>query len=265
MSTTVDLEKLEDLSVDDLRLLNTKVGLRNLFRNKRLDVRRALRYTKYEEELKRLQAELVFAQDWIIKNGKKLVVIFEGRDAAGKGGAIRRIATHINPRFYNIVALPKPSEEEKGQWYFQRYINLLPKRGQIVFFDRSWYNRAVIEPVNSFCTQEEYKRFMGQVNEFERMIVESDTILLKIYLSISKTEQKRRFEEIKSSNLKKWKMTPLDEKAQVMWDQYSDYKQRMFDKTDTELVPWKIVDADRKTSARLESLSYILSNIPYKS
>lgn len=263
--TKVDdiIKNLDDISEEDIALLNSKVGLRNLFMHKKVDVRRALRYTKYELELKRLQAELVDAHEWIIDNGKKVIVLFEGRDAAGKGGAIRRITAHINPRHFKKIALPKPSEQEQGQWYFQRYINHLPQAGEIVFFDRSWYNRAVVEPVNNFCTEEEYLTFMGQVNEFERMIVESHIYLVKIYLSISKDEQFRRFTDIKQSPIKRWKLTPLDEKAQLLWDEYTVYKEKMFSHTDTKIAPWKVIDANRKTYARIESLNYILKQLPY--
>lgn len=258
------IKNLEDLTEEDIALLNTKVGLRNLFGHKKVDVRRALRYTKYEVELKRLQAELVDAQNWIIENNQKVIVLFEGRDAAGKGGAIRRITAHINPRYFRKIALPKPTEVEQLQWYFQRYINHFPQPGEIIFFDRSWYNRAVVEPVNGFCTPEQYQTFMGQVNEFERMIVESNVHFIKIYLSISKDEQERRFNDIKRNPLKRWKMTPVDERAQELWDEYTKYKEKMFEHTNTKLAPWKVIDANRKTNARLESLRYMLDQIPYK-
>ena len=156
------------LTKEELALLNSKMGLRSLFANKNTDIEKALRDTNYEINLRQRQAELVKLQSWAIKNNKKIVIIFEGRDAAGKGGAIRRISAYINPRYYRIVALPKPTDEEKGQWYFQRYVNQLPEPGKIVFFDRSWYNRAVVEPVNGFCTNEEYEIFMSQVNDFEK-------------------------------------------------------------------------------------------------
>jgi polyphosphate kinase 2 len=203
-------------------------------------------------------------QNWVIKGDKKIVILFEGRDAAGKGGAIRRITAHINPRHYKIVALPKPTLEEQGQWYFQRYVNRLPKPGEIVFFDRSWYNRAVVEPVNGFCTEVQYQRFMGQVNDFERMIIESDIYLIKFYFSISKEEQARRFKEIKSSPLKKWKITPVDERAQELWDDYTLYKQKMFEKTNLKQSPWVIIDANRKTDARIIATEHILKVIPYE-
>lgn len=253
-----------NLSKEDMDILNSKIGMKHLFADKKVDVDKALRGTKYELKLRELQAELIKLQNWVINNNKKVVILFEGRDAAGKGGAIRRITAHINPRYHRIVALPKPTTEEHGQWYFQRYVNKLPKPGEIVFFDRSWYNRAVVEPVNGFCTEKEYQIFMSQVNEFERMITESDTYLLKLYFSISKTEQARRFKEIKSSPLKRWKMTPVDERAQDLWDKYTEYKVRMFEHTNTEGCPWEIIDANKKTSARITALEYILNKIPYR-
>lgn len=249
---------LEDFTKEDLALLNTKIGQRQLFYYKKTNAAKALRMTKYELRLRELQGELIDLQNWIIQNNKKLVVLFEGRDSAGKGGAIRRITAHINPRYYKTVALPKPDRNEKGQWYFQRYVNKLPAPGNIVFFDRSWYNRAVVEPVNGFCTKKEYETFMGQVNDFERMIIESDTYLVKLYFSISKDEQANRFKVINSNPLKRWKMTDVDRKAQQLWDDYTDYKVKMFDKTNTEIALWKIINADRKTNARIEALEYIL-------
>ena len=218
---------------------------------------------KYETRLREMQAELIQLQHWVINNDKKIIVLFEGRDSAGKGGAIRRITAHINPRFYRIVALPRPTTVEAGQWYFQRYVNQLPNPGEITFFDRSWYNRAFVEPVNGFCTQKEYETFMGQVNEFERMIIESDTYLIKFYFSISKEEQAERFKEIKGTPLKKWKITPVDEKAQELWDRYTEYKLRMIEHTNTEIAPWVVIDANKKTQARLEALRHILDVIPY--
>lgn len=255
---------IENLKDDDLEVINSKIGLKNLFANKKVDIEKSLNYAKYELALRERQVELVKLQSWAIENKKKIVIIFEGRDAAGKGGAIRRITAHINPRYFRIVALDKPTEDEKGQWFFQRYVNKLPKPGEIVFFDRSWYNRAVVEPVNGFCTKDEYHRFMGQVNDFERMIISSDTYLIKFYFSITKEEQARRFEDIKKSNLKKWKMSPLDEKAQELWDQYTTYKTKMFEKTNTKAAPWVIIDANKKTTARIEAIEHILKVIPYK-
>ena len=256
--------KLE-LTAEEQEILNTRTGLKHLFADKKVDVKRAVRLAKNELELKELQGELIKLQNWVIQGKKKVVILFEGRDAAGKGGAIRRITAYINPRHYRIVALPKPNEEELGQWYFQRYVNKLPKPGEIVLFDRSWYNRAIVEPVNGFCSEAEYTRFMGQVNEFERMIMESDTYLVKLYISISKEEQARRFRDIRSSPLKKWKMSAVDERAQELWDEYTKYKERMFEHTNTALAPWVIVEANRKTEARVQALQHILKVIPYRS
>ncbi|WP_299045523.1 polyphosphate kinase 2 [uncultured Polaribacter sp.] len=252
-----------NLSEKEVRKLNSKQALVALLSKEPLNVERGLRYVNYQRKLKKLQVELIRLQTWAINNNERIIVVFEGRDAAGKGGAIRRITERINPRHMRIVALPKPSKDEKSQWYFQRYVEQFPKAGEIVLFDRSWYNRAVIEPVNNFCSSEEHKIFMNQVNDFERMILESGIHLVKIYMSISKKEQAKRFADIKSDPLKQWKMTKLDEKAQDLWDQYTEYKKAMFEKTDTELSPWKIIRANRKTEARVNVINHILQRIPY--
>ncbi|MCJ8288329.1 MAG: polyphosphate kinase 2 [Crocinitomicaceae bacterium] len=253
-----------NLDAEDLKLLNSKIGLHALLRNKKVDLSKALNEVKYITELKKNQEELIKLQKWLIKENKKIVILFEGQDAAGKGGAIRRITQYINPRHFNIVALDIPTEDERNQWFFQRYINHLPRPGEIVFFDRSWYNRAVVEPVNDFCTQKEYEIFMSQVNNFEQMLVQSETYLIKIYFSISKEEQAKRFKEIKNNPLKRWKITPVDEKAQELWDEYTSYKKKMFEVTTTEHAPWKIIEANKKSSARLEAIQYILDTIPYE-
>jgi polyphosphate kinase 2 len=229
-----------------------------------LDSDKALKLLKYDARIAKLQEELIKMQNWVAENNKRVIVIFEGRDAAGKGGAIRRITENLNPRQHRVVALPKPDEVENGQWYFQRYINQLPKAGEIVFFDRSWYNRAVVEPVNDFCTEKEYKIFMRQVNEFEKMVISSGTYLLKLYFSISKDEQEKRFAEIIESPLKKWKFSNVDENALELWDSYTLYKEKMFSKTNTKYAPWKILNANRKSKARIDSLEYILDHIPYQ-
>ncbi len=252
------------LSKEDIDLLHTKIGLHSLLKNKRTNVLKALQETKNIMELKKKQEDLIKLQNWVIKNDKKVVVLFEGRDAAGKSGALRRITEYINPRHFRIVALNVPTEDERKQWFFQRYINQLPKPGEIVFFDRSWYNRAVIEPVNNFCTEKEYKVFMSQVNEFEKMLIQSDTYLIKFYFSINKSVQAKRFKEIKNNPLKKWKMTKLDEKAQALWDDYSFYKKKMFNETDSKHAPWTIIDANQKFKARLNAISHILKSIPYE-
>lgn len=248
---------------EEIELLNSKIGLYALLRSKKLNIDKVLKEVKYTAELKRRQEKLIKLQNWVLKNDQKVVILFEGRDAAGKGGAIRRITEYINPRHFRTVALNVPTEDEKRQWFFQRYINELPKPGEIVFFDRSWYNRAVVEPVNNFCTEREYQIFMSQVNDFEKMLIESDTYLIKLYFSISKKEQARRFKEIKENPLKRWKMTAVDEKAQALWDDYTRYKKKMFGATDTKHAPWKVIDANNKADARLEAIEHILSVIPY--
>ena len=255
---------MQDFNENDIKLLNSKKAIKSLLTSKRFNASKALRYVKYEKELKKLQLELIKLQKWVTNQEKKVVIIYEGRDAAGKGGAIRRTTEHINPREFRVVALPKPTEEERGQWYFQRYVNQLPKKGEIVFFDRSWYNRAIVEPVNGFCTDTEYKRFMNQVNDFERMMVEDDIILIKFYFSISKEEQQKRFEEIKKSPLKKWKFSKVDAKAIDLWNDYTKYKEAMFEKTDNAIAPWTIIDADKKMLARLAAIKHVLAVIPYK-
>lgn len=255
---------MEKLSKTAVKLLNSKEGLKNLLADKEIELKKVLNRTRYEKELARLQVKLVKLQTWVIENNKKVVVIFEGRDAAGKGGAIRRITEHINPRHFKIIALDKPTEDEQHQWFFQRYVNHLPKPGQMVFFDRSWYNRAIVEPVNGFCTEKEYHIFMDQVNDFEKMLIQSDIYLVKFYFSISKDEQARRFADIENSPLKRWKLTAVDRRAQELWDDYTKYKDAMFEATNTPNAPWVIVEANRKTKARIAAINHILRTIPYE-
>jgi len=253
-----------EIASKNLKKLNSKIGLLSLLSKKPLNLDRAIRYVDYQKKLKKLQVELIRLQTWAINKEERIIVIFEGRDAAGKGGAIRRLTERINPRYMRIVALSKPSKDQQSQWYFQRYIEQLPKAGEIVFFDRSWYNRAVIEPVNEFCTQKEYEVFMNQVNDFERMITESGIRLIKLYFSISKNEQEKRFKDIIGSPIKKWKFSAIDQKALELWDDYTDYKDNMFLKTNTSIAPWKIIRANKKTKARIEAIEYILGKIPYE-
>ncbi|MFY0686029.1 MAG: polyphosphate kinase 2 [Cyclobacteriaceae bacterium] len=252
-------------SDQELKLLNTNKAVKVMLQSKEtVTPEKALRFVKYEKELEQLQVQLIKMQQWIIDNRKRMCVIFEGRDAAGKGGAIRRITHYLNPRHFRVRALPRPTEVEKGQWYFQRYIQKLPDPGEIAFFDRSWYNRAVVDPVNGFCTPEEYDRFMREVNQFENLITSDGMILLKFYISITKEEQAKRFEEIKKNPLKRWKMSPVDEKAQELWDVYTDYKMKMFEQTDTTENPWIIVEANKKMRARTKIIKTILDKVPYE-
>lgn len=211
-----------------------------------------------------LQTEMVRLQKWIIKNKKRLIIIFEGRDTAGKGGGIMRFIRYINPRFYNVVALNKPTEIEQGQWYFQRYITHLPKPGEIVFFDRSWYNRAVVEPVMGFCTEEQYKLFMKQVIQFEEMLIEDGCLIIKLWFSIDQEEQNTRLEKRKTSPLISWKLSTVDMQAQLKWHNYTHYKNEMFRKTGTKSSPWIVFKGNNKSKARKEAIRYVLSTIPYE-
>ncbi|MBT8273317.1 MAG: polyphosphate kinase 2 [Bacteroidia bacterium] len=222
-----------------------------------------LNTVRYEKELLELQAELVDLQQWVAKTGKRVCVIFEGRDAAGKGGSIRRFAEHLNPRSMRVVALNKPTEVEKGQWYFRRYIKELPNPGEIVLFDRSWYNRAVVEPVLGFCTKDQYDKFMVQVPEFEHMLYEDGIDIIKFWFSISKEEQESRFISRLQNPLKRWKFSAVDKEGQRKWDDYTFYKEQMFSKSHTTISPWIIIKTDIKKQARLESIRHLLSMFDY--
>ena len=252
------------LTEDDLRRINTRKGFIQLLENKAVDIEEVRKTLLYEQELRQLQVELVKLQRWVQNSGERVAILVEGRDAAGKGGTIRRFTEHLNPRAMRVVALPKPSDEERGQWYFQRYIRQLPNKGEIVFFDRSWYNRAVVEPVMGFCSKKEHQRFLQQVPEFEHMLYEDGVTIIKFWFSISKNEQAKRFEERRQDPLKQWKLSPVDEKAQELWDSYTRYKEEMFSKTHATFSPWIIVKANDKQAARLESLRYVLNVLPYK-
>lgn len=263
-SKQINMEAV-NFSEEDLRLLNSNKATKIMLQvSGQIQTANVLRYVKYERELELLQVELIKMQKWVIENNQRVCILFEGRDAAGKGGAIRRITHHLNPRNYRVIALPRPTVQERGQWYFQRYISKLPNPGEIVFFDRSWYNRAVVEPVNEFCTDEEYMRFMSEVNHFETMITNDRIILIKFYFSISRDEQERRFAQIKKNPLKRWKMSPVDESALELWDVYTKYKERMFSHTHNKENPWIVIKGNRKTKARLDVIKHILETVPYK-
>jgi len=218
---------------------------------------------QYEKELVRLQVELVKLQAWVRVNKLKVVIIFEGRDAAGKGGTIKRIAEKMNPRVCRIAALPAPTERQKTQWYFQRYVAQLPAGGEIVLFDRSWYNRAGVERVMGFCTDEEHAEFLRSCPEFERMLIRSGTILLKYWFSVGEEEQERRFQERVHDPTKRWKFSAMDLKSREKWTEYSQAKDEMFAYTDTKQSPWFVVQSDNKKKARLNCISHLLSQIPY--
>jgi polyphosphate kinase len=219
----------------------------------------------YERQKYRLQVELLKLQAWVRESGQRVVIIFEGRDAAGKGGAIKRFMEHLNPRGARVVALEKPTEVERGQWYFQRYVQHLPSAGEIVLFDRSWYNRAGVEHVMGFCTPEEYADFMQQAPEFERQLIRSGIHLIKFWFSVSRAEQHRRFKERKVHPLKQWKLSPVDLASLDKWDDYTQAKEAMFSQTDTADAPWTVVRSDCKKRARLNAMRFVLHKLAYAS
>jgi polyphosphate kinase len=218
----------------------------------------------YERELLKLQEELVKMEDWVQARGLRVVVIFEGRDAAGKGGTIKRISEHLNPRVTRVVALPKPTERERGQWYFQRYVAELPAAGEIALFDRSWYNRAGIEKVLGFCTAAEHQRFLRQCPVFERLLVEEGIHLIKYWFSVSDEEQQRRFEARIDDRMRRWKLSETDLYSRTRWIDYSRAKDEMFVHTDIPEAPWHVVEADDKRSARINCIAHLLSRVPYE-
>jgi polyphosphate kinase 2 len=258
------LNKNVRLSSEELAAINTKRGLLQLLSTKNVNVEKALVKLRYEQELEKLQIQLVKLQRAVQLEGRRVAIVFEGRDAAGKGGTIRRFIEHLNPRSARVVALPKPTEVEKGQWYFQRYAEQLPNPGEIVFFDRSWYNRAVVEPVMNFCTERQYQVFMQQVPEFEHMLYEDGLELVKFWFSISKDIQNQRFQSRRLDPLKQWKISPVDDRAQENWSIYTKFKEEMFSKTHTSYSPWIIVKANDKKKARLESMRYLLSAMEFE-
>ena len=263
-----DKSTIEEIVHDDRRKSKKEQKKELDKRNKNQKKKRVSVWVKeevleYEDELKKLQIELLKMQNHIKDTGDKVLMIFEGRDAAGKGGTIKRITEHLNPRGARVVALDKPSDTEKTQWYFQRYTQHLPSAGEIVLFDRSWYNRGGVEPVMEFCTQEEHKEFLHEVPEFEKMLVNSDIKIFKFYFSVSKSEQKRRFDKRRTDPLKQYKLSPVDEKSQGLWDKYTIAKYSMLLASHTEHAPWTIIRSDNKKKARVNCIKHILSNISY--
>jgi polyphosphate kinase 2 len=218
----------------------------------------------YESELLRLQEQLLILQEWVREEGVRIAVVFEGRDAAGKGSTIKRVTEYLNPRVARIVALPVPSDRERTQWYFQRYIQHLPAAGEIVLFDRSWYNRAGVERVMGFCTGKEYRRFLHQCPIFERMLVEDGILLRKYWFSVSDAEQERRFRKRLEDPMRRWKLSPMDMESISRWEDYSRAKDEMFVHTDIPEAPWNVVDSDDKRRARINMIHHLLSSIPYR-
>ncbi len=259
---------LEDLVHDDRRKSREENEKEKEKRNRKGKPKRVAVWVKeevlqYEDELKTLQIELLKMQNHIKDTGQKILMIFEGRDAAGKGGTIKRITEHLNPRGARVIALDKPSDVEKTQWYFQRYSYYLPSAGEIVMFDRSWYNRGGVEPVMGFCTQEEHKEFLHEVPEYEKMLINSDIKIFKFYFSVSKSMQEKRFNKRRTDPLKQYKLSPVDEKSQGLWDKYTIAKYSMLLASHTEHAPWIIIRSDNKKKARISCIKHILSNMDY--
>jgi polyphosphate kinase 2 len=244
-------------------LRHDPAAIRRLFETGAYPYRSRMREAPYLEHMRELQAELLKAQRWVEEAGERIVLLFEGRDAAGKGGTIKRFMEHMNPRTARVVALPKPSERERSQWFFQRYITHLPAAGELVLFDRSWYNRAGVERVMGFCPPNEYLEFMRQCPDLERMLVRSGVRLFKYWFSVTREEQRRRFTERETDPLKQWKLSPIDRASMDKWDAYTEAKEAMFFYTDTADAPWTIVKADDKKRARLNCMQHFLGSLPY--
>ena len=238
-------------------------AIRQAFESGKYPYETKMRKQPYEQHKAELQAELLKVQKWVKESGERIVIIFEGRDAAGKGGSIKRFMEHLNPRAASVVALEKPTEAESTQWYFQRYVKHLPAAGEITFFDRSWYNRAGVERVMNFCTPTQYLEFIRQCPDFERMLVRSGIRLYKFWFSVTQEEQARRFEARKTDPLKQWKLSPVDQASLNKWDDYTEAKEAMFFYTDTADAPWTIVKSNDKKRARLNAMQYVLHTLPY--
>ncbi len=226
--------------------------------------RKALVRRRQEQSLKPYQAELLRLQKYLEENNRRMIILFEGRDASGKGGTIRRVTRYMNEKHYRVVALGKPTEEQKSQWFFQRYVAQFPTGGEVVLFDRSWYNRAVVEPIFGFCTKEEYESFMTGVTGFEKDLVRTGTILVKLYFSVTKDEQARRFERRRTDQLRQWKLSEIDVQAQDRWDDFTQQKYEMLKRTHTSHAPWTIVRSNNKYKARINAMKVILNSVPYE-
>jgi polyphosphate kinase 2 len=244
--------------------MDGKTAVRKSFEDGTYPYPERMKRKKYEQEKEPLQIEMVRLQKWIHETGQRLVLVFEGRDAAGKGGMIKAITEHLNPRVARVVALAKPNETERGEWYFQRYVNRMPTKGEIVLFDRSWYNRAGVERVMGFCTTPQFRLFMAQAPAFERMLIDDGIHLFKYWLAISQHEQLRRFERRRKDPLKQWKMSPMDIAAVDKWDDYTEAREDMFAASDTPFAPWVVVNGEDKHRARLATMRHLLSKLDYE-
>lgn len=265
-----DLTKLKDLFAQHAIAKQVTTGVKkddelsDNWREGGYPYKNRLSRKNYEKQKYHLQVELLKLQHWVRETGQKVVILFEGRDAAGKGGTIKRFMEHLNPRGAKVIALEKPTEQEQGQWYFQRYIQHLPTKGEIVLFDRSWYNRAGVERVMGFCTNQEYETFMRQVPEFEKHLIDSGIHLIKFWFSVSREEQRRRFSQREAHPLKQWKLSPIDRASLDKWDDYTLAKEAMFFNTDSAESPWIVIKSDCKKRARLNAMRYVLNRLPYK-
>ena len=262
-TATKEEPKTEDTNAAEDKLEPAKISKKDIFRNGNYPYKKNITRAEYEMRKEELQIELLKVQSWVRDTGQRLVILFEGRDAAGKGGTIKRVMEHLNPRGARVVALEKPSEKEKGQWYFQRYIKHLPTEGEIVLFDRSWYNRAGVERVMNFCTPAEYLEFMRQASDLERMLTRSGISLFKLWFSVSRDEQFRRFQKRRVDPLKQWKLSPIDLASLDKWDDYTEAKEAMFFYTDTADAPWTVIKSDDKKRARIETMRFILNQLSY--
>ena len=242
----------------DMRLLNSPRGLEYLLRSDKPDFDEVLNQLKFEQKLIQLQVKLINIQNRVVEKEERVMVLVEGREFAGKGDAIATFTEHLNPRSFRTVALQKPTTIQRKQWYFKRYVEQLPDPGEMVFFDRSWYNRAVVEPVNGFCSKKEYNRFMNEVNHFERMLIEDGIQLIKIYFSISKKEQKQRIEHVRKNPLRRWELTEVDRNAVSLWNKYARYERKMFELTNTPYARWRVFEDDNKRNACLQAFKLLL-------
>ena len=258
------LEGLSEVDTPPELLAVENQRLREELETQRKNNKKAVRRFRREEELKPYQAELIRMQQHLEESGSRMIILFEGRDAAGKGGTIRRVTRYMNEKHYRVVALGKPTEHERTQWFFQKYVRQFPRGGEVVLFDRSWYNRAMVEPVFGFCTEREYKNFMRGVGGFEKDLVRQGTVLIKLYFSVTKDEQARRFDRRKNDSLRQWKLSEVDVQAQERWDDFTNVKHEMLKRTHTTHAPWTIIRSNDKHLARLNVMKVILNSVPYQ-
>jgi len=254
----------EGIGQDLQQILEENKRLQEGLRKLKKSEKKAVRRYRQEQELKPYQAELIRMQQYLEHSGTRMIILFEGRDAAGKGGTIRRVTRYMNEKHYRVVALGKPTEHERTEWFFQKYVRQFPRGGEVVLFDRSWYNRAMVEPVFGFCTDKEYKNFMRGVGGFEKDLVRQGTVLIKLYFSVTKEEQARRFERRKTDPLRQWKLSEVDVQAQERWDEFTNVKYEMLKKTHTTHAPWTIIRSNNKHLARLNVMKVILNSVPYE-